>query len=182
MFNKRATQVGNRLQHLAANIRQDGTVDWPKFGPYILIWQPEGGALLHGIKHLQGDEIAPLQAHVVVSKEFSLHLPLSDFETCLALDSCSHSLAALFKANKGPNNEKSGRHGAVLDEIADEVARDMEREQEQASKGVVVMDAEVEFLQTHEKKLTDQRKANLEAARTKLAQSAQRRKSFQFSE
>lgn len=180
VFNKRADSVGDRLEHLSANVRKDGTVDWPKFGPYILVWQPGGGAFLHGVKHIEGDEVTPLLAHVVVSREFSLHLPWGDFDASLKLDSCSHSLAGLFQAGQGPNVEKPGRNGALLDSTAEEVAREMEIEQENAKKGLVA-DTEAEFLQTHDKKLTDQRKATLEAARTKLAASAKKRKSFHFS-
>lgn len=174
-FNLRADQAGKRLATLGHHLRSDGRVDWASFGPYILEWG-ENGRLV-GVTHIEGDEIKPLPEHVVVTTDFSLRFPWRDFEASSVLDACSHSLAALFKSGAGPNMEKPGRAGSLLDEVTAKVTRRMEQEQAALSAGVV-LDADAEFLQTHDRQMIERRKQNLDAARSKLSAAAERRQSM----
>lgn len=56
----------------------------------------------------------------------------------------------------------------------------LEQEQAASSAGVV-LDAEAEFLQTHDRQMSERRKHNLDAARNKLSAAAERRKSMALS-
>lgn len=176
VFSKRAADVGDRLRSLSPNVKADGSIDWPSWGPYKLMRNEEGAIV--GIKHIQGEAVTPLPPHMVLNSDFSLNLAWSDFEATLSLGACSHVLHRIFPGDKAPNTEVPGRSGALLDQVTKAVVQDMEAEVAQAKLGTI---EEENFLVTHEEKVTTKRKETLEAARRKLAASASRRRSVQIS-
>lgn len=175
VFTKRTVWAGKRLRTLARCVRHDGSIDWPAWGPFIFQWQED---VIVGIRHIHGDAVAPLPAHIVLNRSFTLNLPWSDFEASLSLDACSHTVHRIFPEGKGPNTEVVGRNGALLDGVTSEVVEEMEAETARAKQGAVEDDC---ILTIHDENATAKRKETLDAARKKLVASAARRRSLQLS-
>lgn len=173
VFTKRAADVGNRLTTLKGCLRADFSVNWQKWGPFQLIWDEEGNRI-KGIRHMQGAEVNPLPAHVVLTRDFELSLPWSDFEATLTLGSSVHKLSGLFRAGHGPNLEAPTRTGHLLQQVTKDIVDEMEAEA--AKQSATVVDDEENFLESHEQKVTAARKATLDAARMKLQAGAIRRR------
>lgn len=138
VFSKRCREIG-RLVRVMLAVKKTGVVHWVAAGPYEVQFDDIGRA--ETIKHVSTDAGVALNSQVSFTKACVMKVPNSDLEAhVVGPDNMgTFNLSSHFSIGLGPHTVAVAKDGSSLDGMAIVVKRQLAVQEDQVSKGRVVV-------------------------------------------
>lgn len=159
VLDKRAKDVGNRLEHIAldAGMSSDGAIDWKVVGPYDM--HMAGGKLVKVVSRPSKDETT-IPSNISITADYTLENAHSETKARFVNGLVKIFVHELFPAGSGPHRLAmkmlTGKSAVFNKIVTDEVQAHCARERE-AAKGIVRADPDLEDFGNARKKARNER-------------------------